>query len=327
MKRRLLVLLALLLCLPMGAPADTLALDLEAASQAELQAAQRQIAERISALRAADAAPGDTIVLTGSGSAILAGVVVEQIPARVTISGAVRLTLTGGAYDHTFNYDKNAAACQALTEAATYDALVEGTGDWRITIEPLQEGGAMAISGTGAYVSDLFALPSATIVQYTLDASHLKRSSALLYLAMGHQNGDAPHWMEDRIAGGFLLSPPLALEGEAIARPTENRAQYYWVIEAPEGAAWALTAVDNPATASLVKPETDSAAAMGLVRITSSGTVNLRAEGHAESALVGRASPGDTFPYLGDAPSGWHGILLPDGRTGYVSPKLSAVVE
>lgn len=63
------------------------------------------------------------------------------------------------------------------------------------------------------------------------------------------------------------------------------------------------------------------------VVIISTSSVNLRAEGNADSAALGRAKPGDVFPCTGVAKSGWYEIQLPDGRTAYVSNKMAELVE
>lgn len=66
---------------------------------------------------------------------------------------------------------------------------------------------------------------------------------------------------------------------------------------------------------------------IGTVTIDPPNTINLRAEGNADSALVGRGAPGETFDCTGIAESGWFEILLPDGQTAYVSPKTSTFTE
>ncbi|MDR0896389.1 MAG: tetratricopeptide repeat protein [Oscillospiraceae bacterium] len=63
------------------------------------------------------------------------------------------------------------------------------------------------------------------------------------------------------------------------------------------------------------------------VRITTKGRINVRAEGNADAKRIGMADPGDTFPYVETAASGWYGIRMPDGQTGYVSPKLAEIVK
>lgn len=241
MKKLLALVLALLL-VAASAAAETITLNLETATLEELQAAQTAIGERISQLRAAAAPAGEAITLTGTGTAILSAVEVVQIPARVTVAGAVKVTLSGGKWgDHIFNsFAKAEGSCDVLTDAATFDALVEGTGDWSITIEPLKDGGTLALSGVGPYVSDFFPLDAATIVHAVMDASGTDAWSATLQLHMGHQFSNIDAWDSDKVAGDILFAAPLKVEGDGIVKPTGTRTQYYWIVDVPAGAAWSI---------------------------------------------------------------------------------------
>ncbi|NLV59222.1 MAG: hypothetical protein GXY67_10715 [Clostridiales bacterium] len=241
MKKLLALALALVL-VTFSAAADTLSLDLETATLDELQAAQSILSQRISKLRAAAAPAGETITLSGSGTSILSGVEVVQIPARVTIQGAVKVTLTGGKLDRTFNsWADEEGSCEVLTEAGTFDALVEGKGEWTLAIEPLKEGGTIELSGVGPYVSDFFPLSAATIVHVVMDASASDAWSASLYLHMGHQYSNIEAWDEELVTGDGLFSAPLKLEGDGIVKPVGDRTQYYWIVDVPAGAEWSIT--------------------------------------------------------------------------------------
>lgn len=239
--KKTLALLLMLLLLPTAVLADVLASGWEDASLDELLAAQAAIADQISQLRAAASDSAERLTYTGDGTSILSGVNISQIPARVTVNGKVKLTMTGGKYDHTFNLWQEEMACEVLTDAATYDLLIEGSGAWSITFEPLKEGGTLELSGTGPYVSDFFQLPGATIVTCSMDASMLDLWSASLYVHMGHQYSNISSWAEDSVAGDSLFSDPLQLTADAIIKPTENRDQYYWIIDVPVGATWSIT--------------------------------------------------------------------------------------
>ncbi|MEG1358356.1 MAG: hypothetical protein RSE23_01705 [Clostridia bacterium] len=240
MKKLVILIMVLLLAVP-AALADTITIDLGTATLDELQAAQSTISDRISTLRAASAPVGEAVQLTGTGTAIHSGVDVPQIPARVTVTGKVKVTLTGGAYDHVFNNWQFAGSCEALTEAATYEALVEGEGDWSVSIEPLAEGGTLEMSGVGPYVSDFFPLSNATIVHGKLDASSTDGWSATLRLAMGHQYSNIAAWQEESVLGDSLFSSPLVFEGDGIVKPTVDRTQYYWIVDVPVGAEWTIS--------------------------------------------------------------------------------------
>lgn len=241
MKKLLALCLCLALCLPAAALADVLADGWQEATLEELQAAQQSVADRISELRAAQAPAGDAVELSGNGVAILSDVAVEQAPVRVIVNGTVKVTFSGGSYDHGFNIWQEESSCEVLTEAATYELLVEGEGDWSIRIEPLQEGGTLELTGTGPYVSDFFELPGSTIVHCTMDATKTDARSASLYIKLGHQFGNISAWDTDNVVGDSLFSAPLKLEGDGIIKPVKGRTQYYWIIDVPVGAQWAIS--------------------------------------------------------------------------------------
>ena len=240
MKKLLSLVFAFMLCIPV-AFADVLSDNWQDAPMEELQEAQKLIGDRISELRAASTSAGEAMEYHGSGTSIISGVKVTQIPCRVTVEGAVKATFSGGKYDHTFNAWQYAGSCEDLTEAATYDLLVEGEGDWKITIEPLKDGGTIELSGTGPYVSDFFDLSSAMIVHVKMDASNTDEWSASLYTKMGHQYSNIEAWGNETVVGDSLFSSPLTLEGDGIVKPTGSRTQYYWIIDVPLDAEWSIS--------------------------------------------------------------------------------------
>jgi hypothetical protein len=239
MKKLLAIVLALSL-LGSVALAETLTIDLNKATLEELTAAQSAIGDRISELRAANVPAGEAIKLSGTGTAIQSGVEVTQVPSRVAITGAVAVTLTGGSYDLSFNLWEKAYSCEALTEAGTYDILVEGEGDWTIAIEPLKDGGTLECSGTGPTVTDFFPLTGATIVHCAMDASSLDEWSVGLYAYIGYEYESFDSWTYDTVVGDYVSSP-LKLEGDGIVKPVKGRDQYYWIIDVPDGATWSVS--------------------------------------------------------------------------------------
>lgn len=89
--------------------------------------------------------------------------------------------------------------------------------------------------------------------------------------------------------------------------------------------------VDTAGDALELKPATEAEAAVNAgkphVTVTGELPVNVRAAGDAESKLVGRAYPGETYAYLGEQDHGWYLIELEDGTTGYISPKVVTLSE
>jgi hypothetical protein len=72
-------------------------------------------------------------------------------------------------------------------------------------------------------------------------------------------------------------------------------------------------------------PQANAATYLGMVTITHSYPVNLRSGGSASFPVIATGQPGDTFTCTGIDATGWYQILLPDGRTAYVSPLLSTL--
>lgn len=83
---------------------------------------------------------------------------------------------------------------------------------------------------------------------------------------------------------------------------------------------WLEGPVQAPAAAEAGKPAMQ-------VRIQESGNVNVRAKPNADSARVGSAKAGEIYPCLSIASNGWYEIELPNGKTGYISPKKSTLME
>lgn len=73
--------------------------------------------------------------------------------------------------------------------------------------------------------------------------------------------------------------------------------------------------------------ETKASEGEKTARVISDSTVNIRSKGSTDGAVVGKASPGQVFPVLGEAATGWIEIALPDGASGFISPKMVTVEE
>lgn len=65
---------------------------------------------------------------------------------------------------------------------------------------------------------------------------------------------------------------------------------------------------------------------IGTVRITHTRSVNVRSGGNQDYDQIDEVYPGQEFPCIGIAPSGWYCILLPDGRSGYLSNNLTTLL-
>ncbi len=240
MKKIWCILLVLLTLAASPALAQSLTIDLETATIEELTDAQQQISDRISQLRAAAVPAGEAVTLTGTGTSIVSGVEVSAAPARLTIEGKVKLTLSGE-YDHTFNIAaSNAFTCDVITKAETFDALVEGEGDWTITIEPIKDGGSLVASGVGPFVSDYFPLDSAAILTVTADASGmealLSNVSFNLYQPLKYMKT----YSRDILTNELITANDGAFTSDVIAKPDEAGAMCFWYVDVAPGVAWSI---------------------------------------------------------------------------------------
>ncbi|MEA4928559.1 MAG: hypothetical protein VB104_07775 [Candidatus Limiplasma sp.] len=180
------------------------------------------------------------VTLSGSGTDILSGVAVPQVPARVTVIGNVSLTLTGGKYEYDFNSDKAASACAPLTEAATYDALVEGDGPWTIAIDPLAQGETVAFEGTGPFVSDFFPLDAPHIITFSCTLPDVKDGFALsnVFLDLNYTN----HWASasSNSLANEMLSGGQSYTADLILKPEDGASNYYWSLAVDPTVTWSI---------------------------------------------------------------------------------------
>ena len=181
------------------------------------------------------------LTFSGSGTSIVEGVAVTQVPARVTVTGTVQLTLSGK-YDFTYNTTPDASDCGTLTNADTYEALVEGTGDWSVTIEPLKDGGAITCEGEGSYVSDFFPLDKSTIVTITFDTSTL----ADLVMANGiiNLNSTGKYGLPDadNLTNELFTASTAFTPKDCIIKPQDGATGFYWSVKTSPGVKWSITA-------------------------------------------------------------------------------------
>lgn len=241
MKKIWCILLALLTLAVSPALAQTLTIDLETATIEDLTAAQTQITDRISELRAATSPAGEALTLQGTGTSIISGVEVAVAPARLTIEGKVKLTLSGK-YDHTFNLSaSNAYTCDVITSAETYDALVEGDGDWTITIEPLKEGGTLQASGVGPWVSDFFTLDSAAILTVSADPANMEALLSNVIFNLYQPLKYVKTYSADALTNELITSTSGVFFSDVIAKPDDPQAQCFWFVNVAPGVEWSIS--------------------------------------------------------------------------------------
>ena len=239
MKRFFCIFLALLTLAASPALAQVLTIDLDTATIEELTAAQAQIGDRISQLRAAAAPAAEAITLTGSGTSIISGVEIAAVPARVTVEGKVKATLSGK-FDLAYNIGKSSFSCDVHTYAGPHDLMVEGDGDWTVTIEPIKEGGSLVSSGVGPWVSDFFPLDSAAILTVKADPTGmegmLSNANFCLYQPLKYMNT----YSYSALTNELITATGDAFVADVIAKPDEAGALCFWHVKVAPGVAWSI---------------------------------------------------------------------------------------
>lgn len=75
------------------------------------------------------------------------------------------------------------------------------------------------------------------------------------------------------------------------------------------------------------EPETPAVQPEKYVRIQEKGDVNVRQKPNTESKRLGRAKAGEEYKWLSTASNGWYEIQLDEDTTGYVSHKVTTLIE
>ena len=238
MNKILAILMVLLICLPSAALADVLADGWQDASMDELLDAQQDINNRISELRAAEAANVDAVKLSGSGTDIVSEVVIPFAPARITITGSGTFKLSGGT-DTTFTakgYQQD-----SLTKSGTYQLLVEAEGDWTFTAEPIAAGGTLPLSGSGPFVSDFIELPQAMIVTLTGEPGTMESLVSNFIVHLNHEYENLDLWGYDALSNELFTKSTESFTADVILQPVDGRTEYFISITCDPGVEWSIT--------------------------------------------------------------------------------------
>lgn len=241
MKKLIIMALAVLLCLP-ALTASALDMDLSTATLEELLQLQQDVANRISELRAAETSTAERVELSGSGTAILSDVAIPFSPSRIILEaeGDISVKLTGGSSDYSYSAtDYNAVF---FDQEGTYTVLVEATGAWSFTVEPILSGGTLPMSGSGPYVSDFFELPAPMIV--TIKGSKGTMTSLLsnFIVKLRCQYKNMNLWQADSLTNQLFSSSSEPFSADVILNPVTGRTQYCLSITCDPGVEWSITA-------------------------------------------------------------------------------------
>lgn len=104
-------------------------------------------------------------------------------------------------------------------------------------------------------------------------------------------------------------------------RPFVSNDLIEWLSRRPESGFLAPVIIaDEETETPAVQPEK-------YVRIQEKGDVNVRQKPNTESKRLGRAKAGEEYKWLSTASNGWYEIQLDEDTTGYVSHKVTTLIE
>ncbi len=241
MKKWMLLVLAINLCVPSIAFADVLSVDFSTASLDELLQAQQQIADRIAELQTTDSASIERLELSGTGSSILSDIVIPFSPCRIILESSTMatVTLTVDSYDFKFIADRYDA--EFYSKQGTGTLRVETDGDWTFTAEPIIEGAAFPMSGSGPYVSDFFELsaPMTVTVKGAPGAMMVYPSNLTVMLREQYESVDL--WGGITLASKRLTPAGDAFSADVTLLPVTGRTQYCLAVICGPGIEWSIT--------------------------------------------------------------------------------------
>lgn len=222
-------------------PVDIKRINLANLSLEELISLQNRINNRISQLRKIELTDTNKIEVSGNGTTVKSGIDVAFSPARIILEAdaSTSVVLSGGKWDYSTNGKYRQ---RFIDDTASYDALVESKGNWALTIEPIEYGGSMTISGVGPYVGDFFTFSTPTIVSIEADCSGLSEDVwwSNFIVSLCHQYSNLSSWQSESLTNE-LLSPGDTFSTEAAVKPTKGRTDYFWQIECEPGVEWKIT--------------------------------------------------------------------------------------
>ncbi len=185
MKKMFALLLALLLPVT-GALADVLTDDWRGADDAEIQAAIDELNAELQS-RTATRDPSEAVTISGHGTSV-EQIAVTGIPARITLTCTDKemynpVKISGGSKDIELNPYGSGIAEALVSEEGSYTAMIETSGDWTLTVEPLSMIGMFTgFSGNCSVFTDMFTLTGPTIATVAVDPSNDSLGSFIVEL-------------------------------------------------------------------------------------------------------------------------------------------------
>lgn len=239
MKKLLCLVLVGLLSLSPVAFADTITIDLDAASIEELETAKDAIDARIAELKAVTVAPADEMYITrGRGTQILNDFKEPSTVSRFVVTADSSFKVS---YNQ-WSFDSN-ARCYIECFDHTDDipqVMIETQGKWMIDYSPLEKAASPYMTGKGAYVTDYFTANTPQIVTFTIqcDGRYGGRGTSLtLY---GIDSNKCINYI-DRLITYEHISGIESFDVIIKQGYHKDIDFYFFAIDCPANASWSIT--------------------------------------------------------------------------------------
>ena len=109
-----------------------------------------------------------------------------------------------------------------------------------MTVEPIVDGGALPMEGSGPFVSDFFELPAPMIVTVASDAREMDDLLSNLIVSLCHQYENIESWRQESLTNE-LLSGGDTFSADVILQPVDGRTQYCLSVKCEPGVSWSIT--------------------------------------------------------------------------------------
>ena len=232
-------LFAVLILLSSQVFADTLTVDLDTATSAELQSALELISTRLNELNALSMpVSNDKFVYTGSGTHVLQGVNTSFSPIRMVAQSTSDIKITLCAGDKTKTYDGgNSSRYQFshwINEQFISSIIVETQGEWCLEFSPILSTMETHITGNGSIITECFAVTPPQLVTISFDDG-LYGGYTYIDLYKIHDNGfiTSEEWLWQDIVQNESF--------DYIIKPENNILAYFIGIRCPHDTNWDIS--------------------------------------------------------------------------------------
>jgi len=236
-----LVLVGLLFISPV-AFADTITIDLDAASIEELETAKDAIDARIAELSENDTVvDGETITLTGSGTKILEGFEIDapltKFMASCTEDTKITWYTDDGDSTTYGEYGESQKSYSTIIEfpITITTVMIESQGEWQFTFSPVGTMASPCCTGTGSFISDGFQVSPPHIAHITLTCDTYAFCS--VYLRPIRKDGTLG--FEEVIPWGTRVHGTTTYD--VIIKPEKDVVSYIWKVSCPPNVSWTIS--------------------------------------------------------------------------------------